>query len=302
MAGHCEVGILFADVAGSTRLYEALGDEQAHAVVTECIRVATQSVAAHGGIVVKTIGDELMAAFRQPAQMCAAAVDIQRRMAQLGRPAGLDNQINVAFRVGFHFGPALQDDRDFFGDSVNVAARMVALAKANQILTTGEVRDSLPSAQQAIITEFGEIDVKGRQRAVRVARVAWEEQHQITTVIQLAGAKTRPAATLNLRLVFEGRSWHVPTTVKTISCGREPSSDLVLKGPQVSRTHATIERRRDKFVLLDHSSNGTFLLGEDRQPLKLHREEFGLTRQGRIDFGELDNDDADSLWFFIDEA
>ena len=86
MAGHCEVGILFADIAGSTRIYEMLGDARAHAIVTDCLRATAAIVASHGGIVVKTIGDELMAAFQQPVSMYTAAVSIQRKITQMEGP------------------------------------------------------------------------------------------------------------------------------------------------------------------------------------------------------------------------
>lgn len=300
MAGHCEVGILFADIAGSTRIYEMLGDARAHAIVTDCLRATAAIVASHGGIVVKTIGDELMAAFQQPVSMYTAAVSIQRKITQMARPPGLDEHVSVALRIGFHFGPALHEQQDFFGDSVNIAARVVALAKANQILTTGEVMDSLPAAQKTMVSEFGQIDVKGRSDPLRIARVTWEEKLQNTTVIKFAGSAASPASALNLRLVFEGRKWHVPELVKSISCGRDASSDIILKGTQVSRIHATIERRNQKVFLLDHSSNGTFLVLEDKPPFKLHREEFRLVGQGRIDFGEPDGETTDSLWFYID--
>jgi adenylate cyclase len=299
MAGHCEVGILFADIAGSTRIYELLGDTRAHAIVTGCLRTVGEVVAAHGGIVVKTIGDEMMVAFHQPLSMYTAAVNIQRRITQMPRPAGLDEQVSIAMRIGFHFGPALHDNQDFYGDSVNVAARVVALAKANQILTTGEFMYFLPSAQRAMVSEFGRVDVKGHNEPLRIARVAWEEKLQSTTVIKFANAPAPGPAALNLRLVFEGRKWQVPDLVKTICCGRDAASDIILKGSQVSRTHATIERRNQKVVLLDHSSNGTFLELEGKPLFKLHREEFRLIGQGRIDFGEPDGETTDHLWFYV---
>jgi adenylate cyclase len=299
MAGHCEVGILFADIAGSTRIYELLGDTRAHAVVTGCLRTVGEVVAAHGGIVVKTIGDEMMVAFHQPLSMCTAAVNIQRRISHMPRPAGLDEQVSIAMRIGFHYGPALHDNQDFYGDSVNVAARVVALAKANQILTTGEFMYFLPSAQRAMVSEFGRIDVRGHTEPLRIARVAWEEKLQSTTVIKFAEAPAQAPSALNLMLVFEGRKWQVPDPVKTICFGRDAACDIILKGPQVSRTHATIERRNQKIILLDHSSNGTFLELDGKPLFKLHREEFRLIGQGRIDFGEPESDTTDRLWFQI---
>lgn len=300
MSAACDIGILFADIAGSTRIYEVLGDQRAHAVVRQTLRICSEPVVDQGGKVVKTIGDELMAAFPSPKAALLASIEIQRRInAMPPLPVG-DGTMRVALRIGFHFGPAMLERDDFFGDSVNVAARVVGLAKSNQILTTGEVLDLLPEADQAQLTEFGRIDVRGRAEPVRVARVEWEARRQTMTVLRVVGEEDDPQKPTNLRLVFEGRNWRVPADVKSISCGRDKISDLVLKGAQVSRSHATIERRRGKVFLIDHSTNGTFLLVENQAPIKLHREEFGLINHGHIIFGSIDSEDADNLWFYIE--
>lgn len=300
MSGVCEVGILFADIAGSTRIYELLGDRRALAVVNQCFQIIAQPVKAHGGIVVKTIGDELMAAFARPMSAYTAAVEIQRRFHEMPALPGTDGKMRVGLRIGFHFGTALREHEDYFGDTVNIAARVVGLAKANQILTTGEVMDILPAAQRTTVAEFARIEVKGRTEPVRVASVQWEEKPQNTTVIRLGTNQPAPARETTLRLVFEGRNMRIPPSMRSIRCGREDVSDLILKSTQVSRAHATIERRRDKIVLIDHSTNGTYLVPEHQQPIKLHREEFGLMRCGRIVFGEIDSEEADIVYFFVD--
>ena len=173
-SAECEVGILFGDIAGSTRIYENLGDQRALSVVNQCFRIMSEPIAAHGGIVVKTIGDELMAAFGRPAAAVSAAIDIQRRIEQLPTLPFSDPPLKVAIRIGLHFGTALKEHRDFFGDTVNVAARMVGLAKGRQILTTGELVDLLPAPLNAHAIDFGAIEVKGRSEPVRIAQVRWE--------------------------------------------------------------------------------------------------------------------------------
>jgi class 3 adenylate cyclase len=299
MGASRDIGILFADISGSTRIYEALGDQRAHSIVEQALRIVAGPVTSEGGSVVKTIGDELMAAFPTPAATLHAAIDIQKRINELPPLPFGDGDMRIAMRIGFHFGPAVEQAEDFFGDSVNVAARVVGLAKANQILTTGEVLDLLEPADAARLIEFGRIDVRGRTGPVRVARVEWEEQRQSTTVLRFAGTPDEPEREANLRLVFEGRNWQVPPSMRSISCGRDELSNLVLKGPQVSRAHATIERRRGKVFLIDHSTNGTFLVIENQQPIKLHREEFGLVNHGHIVFGAVDDEGVDNLWYYI---
>src|SRR5882672_228377 len=111
-----ELAVLFADVSGSTRIYESLGDERALAMIGRCLTLMTEASAGYGGRVIKTIGDEAMIAFPSADSAAQAAAEMQVRIA--AEPA-IDAR-RLAIRVGFHFGPALQTQGDVFGDSVNV--------------------------------------------------------------------------------------------------------------------------------------------------------------------------------------
>lgn len=292
------VGILFADIVGSTRMYEVLGDLRALAVVTRCFEVMGQAVEGQGGRVVKTIGDELMAVFPGADSALLAAMDIRRAMAELPPVAHDGTLIRPRVRIGLHHGPALFDNDDWYGDTVNLAARIAAVASAGQVLTTGELRDRLPVPLRALTTEFAQIEVKGRREPVRIARVA-EDHGPETTLIRGAVAAPPRVPDASLRLVQNERSWIVPPGTRSIVCGREAGCDVALSGQQASRRHATIEIRRDKVVLIDHSSNGTWLMIDESRPVRLSREEFGMTRTGRIVFGSPDAPDADVLHFTV---
>jgi len=115
-----DLAVLFADVSGSTRLYETLGDERALATVGQCLALVREACDGHSGRVIKTIGDEVMAVFALADQAAQAAAAMQARVST--EPFAVGQRI--AIRVGFHFGPALETDSDVFGDSVNVAARL----------------------------------------------------------------------------------------------------------------------------------------------------------------------------------
>lgn len=295
-----DVGILFADIVGSTRMYELLGDERALAVVNGCFAVMSDCVAAQGGQVVKTIGDELMASFDSAPQTLAAAMHIRRQIATLPPVPGIATQVRARVRVGLHYGPALFDRDDYFGDTVNLAARMAGLASPGQILTTGDLLDRLPVHLRGLASEFAEIEVKGRQVPVRIARVSDDAATTENTQVRfVASAPVAPPVEPTLRLAFAGRSWAVPQGTRRIVCGREEGCDILLTGTLASRQHATIELRRDKVILIDHSTNGTVLLVEGERPVRLMREEFGLIRAGTILFGKLDAADADRLTFTI---
>ena len=298
MEAQHDVGILFADIVGSTRLYERLGDKIALSVVQDTLAAVAEAVAAHRGRIVKTIGDEVMAVFDGPEAGFAAAIDIRRRATTLPPLPG--NGGMVQLRIGLHFGPALMEEGDYFGDTVNIAARLVALANPDQILTTGDLLDRLPPDQQDEATEFAAIEVKGRHDPVRVAQVTAGMPRQETT--QIGYGKTAAplrAVAVTLSLTAQGRTWEVPPGTRRVVFGRDAGCDVVLTGAQVSRQHATIEFRRDKVILVDHSSNGTTLVVREGRPVILLREEFGMLQGGHIIFGRLNEPGAVVIGFAI---
>ncbi|QYK43359.1 MAG: adenylate/guanylate cyclase domain-containing protein [Paracoccaceae bacterium] len=294
--------ILFADIVGSTRLYEMLGDERALAVVNACMEAMTLAVEAQHGRVVKTIGDAVMATFPAAEPAFLGAMDLRRRINALPAIEAGDRPIRPRVRVGLHFGQALREHDDYFGDAVNVAARMSEMASAGQILTTGDLLDQLAPYMRALATEFAEIEVKGRHDPVRVARVADDSAAKENTLVSLAAPAPPRAAEISIALSYRGRRLRMDAQSRRILFGREAGCDVILTGPSASRQHATIELRRDKVILIDHSSNGTCLiLGADR-PIRLRREEFGLINSGRIVFGTPEAADADVLDFTIGQA
>src|SRR5260221_1605408 len=159
-----ERAILFADVSGSTALYELLGDKPAAKAIEGCLGELRVIVAKRDGQVVKTIGDEIMVVFGNPEAACNAAREMQQRMTALPPTAG----VKLAIRIGFHFGLVLEENEDFWGDGVNTAARLAGLAKAGQILTTGATANALAAIQRANLRDLDAFTVKGKQDVVRV--------------------------------------------------------------------------------------------------------------------------------------
>ena len=159
MAGQkVNLTVLFADVSDSTRLYESIGDTAAFGNVREVIGLLKGITDAFGGRVVKTIGDGLMCAFPVADAAASAAGEMQRQIAQ--RPP-LKEGRKLTIRVGFHFGPVIQDGEDVFGDSVNVAKRMEELALAGQAITTGDTVAALSLQMRETVRRLDALPVKG---------------------------------------------------------------------------------------------------------------------------------------------
>jgi len=139
---------LFTDLKGSTALYERVGDLAAYDLVRQHFRVLYDVVAAEAGAVVKTIGDAVMATFPTPDRALAAALRMRKEMARIN--AERRNE-DLLLKIGIHEGPCLavtlNNNQDYFGRTVNVAARVQGLASSQAIFATKSVVEDTKSAK-----------------------------------------------------------------------------------------------------------------------------------------------------------
>ena len=284
--------VLFADVSGSTRLYEKLGDKEALHAVERCLNRMTRATEQFKGRVVKTIGDEVMAAFDSAEAGMDAACSMQQRVDDLPPVSG----IKLAIRIGFHFGPAIEEGKDVFGDTVNTAARMAVLAKAGQIITTAETVAALPALLQQSTREIDALSVKGKAEDVHVCEVLWQESDDLT----MKSASVSPAPVAARMTVRHGGDEKVLDAGHGVfSLGRDAGCDIIINDRRASRTHARIERRRDKFVLIDQSTNGTYVAFDGEVEFALKREEVILRSKGRISFGHAYDEGGEIVEFQV---
>lgn len=164
------VAILFTDLAGSTALYSRNGDAFAYSLVRQHFNVLFEIVAQHNGAVVKTIGDAIMAAFTVPADAFEAAISMQNQMQVLNKKLQLLEPNQLILKVGINAGPCisvtLNERSDYFGMTVNSAARVQGLSKGNDIVVTDSVLADLK--QQDNSWEQNEVELKGLEAPIRV--------------------------------------------------------------------------------------------------------------------------------------
>lgn len=273
-----QMAVVFADVAGSTRMYDTLGDTRAKELVDECLALMTEVVKQHDGRVIKTIGDEVMCVLPSADSGCLAAMKMQLGIDELLAYGS----IKRAIRVGFHFGPVIEEKNDVFGDTVNLAARMAGLAKAQQIITTASTVQQLSPAMRFITRRIAALSVKGKGDDIEIFDVIWQPNDSVTV---MAPAFNSIASVAELHLQHGNTPLLLTQADSAIVLGRDAGCDLVISGHTVSRQHARIERRRDKFFLIDQSTNGTFLSIVGEPEITLRREEVVLRTQGRIALG-----------------
>lgn len=272
------VAILFVDIAGSTALYERLGNTAAKRLVTGCLGILGEEVDRQDGQVVQAIGDELMCRFPSAEDACLAAIRMQQRLAQ----QRLDPEVPVRVRVGFEWGEALSEGNNLYGDAVNTAARLAHMAKGGQIMTSeGAVRQAGASVDTRC-RPLGTLPLKGKEEPLTVCEILWRPEDlaedPIGSTILTRAAPRRQ----HLHLVFGDLELRMGGDRPRITLGRDMDNDLVIPYPEASRFHATIEARLDKFYLDDHSANGTTLIGPDGTQIVLHREEAPLSGRGQI--------------------
>ena len=275
--------LLFADICGSTHLFEKYGDLRARQIETLVLDLLAARTLAHRGVVIKTIGDEIMSQFPDAETGVNAACEMQQAVKDDLMLADL----GLAIRIGLHHGSVLLEKDDVFGDAVNVAARMVALAKADQIITTQETLDNLSAHLRQKTRGLGHSWVRGKQNEMEIAEVIWYESGGLT---QMCDGETQKILRNQLyaRLVlnYRGREIELVPSLQVFKIGRGPKSDLVVDRELVSRSHAAIEFRQGKFILADHSTNGTYLLLDNGARFFVRREEFTLQERGVICLGQ----------------
>lgn len=277
--------LVFADISGSTKLYDTLGDTLAKQMIDECIDLLRAATVRYGGRVIKTIGDEVMSMLPDADSACLAATDMQLMVSALPVVAGVQR----AIRVGFHAGPVIEENGDVFGDTVNLAARMAGLARGGQIMTTRATVDAMSVMLRSSTRPIAALAVKGKGDDVPVCEVLWQAGEELTMATPSLQSGVGRA---DLQLRFASQVFDMPQGNTTVVLGRDASCDIVVPDRMASRQHARIERRRDKFYLIDQSTNGSFVKVEGEPEIELRREEVMLRASGHIALGHSVTDAA----------
>jgi class 3 adenylate cyclase len=272
--------VLFADVCESTAIYENVGDARALALINRLFRALDKEVNAAGGVTVKNLGDGLVCQFREAEGAFRAACAMQEQAARLvddGAPA-------MKIKVGYTYGPVVLKDGDVFGDTVNVCARLVSLANPDQVLTTQQTVEALPPGLRGRCRELYAAKVRGRSSQVSVWEVLWRSDPDVTK-LEDSGAGADDAADWVLKVTLAGENYLVDHKA-VLRIGRDAANDVVVATEHASRMHARIFSRDDHYVIVDQSSNGTFLMvdGTARE-VRLRRSEAVLGDRGWIGLG-----------------
>jgi len=285
MGREVEVAILFADVVGSTQLYEDLGDDQARAMVARCLAIMREATESNRGTVIKTIGDEVMATFPRADDAIAAGKRMQEQISiaqELAHEKG-----HVAIRIGCHYGPVVEEQRDVFGSAVHVANRMTSQAKARQIVTTLGMVQELSPEWRSFARQIDVATVRGKAEEVVLFEILWQPDDATSMLPTVTWSSEKSSQLRRLSLRSQGKEVIVGQGRKSATLGRSDDNDVVVKGNLISRVHARIEATRDRFTLIDESTNGTFVQTNDGDEIFIRRDSTVLTGEGTIGLGRV---------------
>jgi adenylate cyclase len=280
-----ELAILFSDVVGSTRLFELLGDMRARDMIATCIDVMRNATEKNSGTVIKTMGDEVMATFPSADEALTAAAQMQQQITANSQ-LKIDGHA-VAIRVGCHFGPVVLENRDVFGATVHTANRMTSQAKAGQIVTTAATVAQLSADWRAAVRQIDVATLRGQGNEVALFEVHWQPDEVTSMLPQIAMGTGPSKKTARLRLMMQDREVVVDESRPNIVMGRAEESDLCVKGNLISRLHARIEVSRNKFVLVDQSTNGTFVQTTTGEESFVRRDSMQIKGEGMIGLGRV---------------
>jgi len=298
MGKDIELAILFADVVGSTRLYELMGDLRARDMVAICIDVMRSATEQRQGTVIKTMGDEVMSTFPSADEALNAAAQMQQQISSHAQ-LKVDGQ-PVSIRIGCHFGPVMLENRDVFGATVHTANRMTSQAKAGQIITTAATVERLSPEWRASCRQIDIAAIKGQGNEVALYEVLWQSE-DVTSMVPAISMNSRPVRLLRLRLRANDRDLVIDDQHSSITIGRAEDNDVVIKGNLISRLHARIEISRNKFVLIDQSTNGTFVQTADGEESFVRRDSLQIKGEGTIGLGRLPEQDSPQTIRFVCE-
>lgn len=275
-----QCAVLFADLAGSTGIYERLGDTAAKKLVDECLNRLMRQAQAAQGVMIKTIGDELMLRFPSADSAAQAAITMQRENREAQSP--------FALRIGFHYGPVISEKNDVFGDAVNTAARLAQMARNGQILTSEDSVQRLDLTRKQTARPFDFDKLRGKTQAIRIFELVWETPREVTRLAEPAETTARHNAveiSKAIKLSVRNEDRRFSPEDAPITVGRESICMFTISSEFASRVHVHIEYRRGKFMLLDRSTNGTYVTPEGGDEVFLKGESMHLTRNGIISLG-----------------
>ena len=280
-----KIVVLIADIAESTHLYDRMGDITATSMIKKCLSLIQEIAQQQMGDVINTTGDRANCIFWDATSAVLAAKGMNEAI-ENHIINDTDDGMPINLHIGIHSGPVQNEGNEIFGDTVNMVVRVTKIAKPRQILITEQVFNDLEATLKPSAQLTTTITVKGNSSPLNLYEFIWED-YDTTVAIdrdKLSGLKT--VQNRCLELTVQNQTYEITCHVPRLKLGRQSQNDLVIRDKSVSRFHALIELKNDKFVLNDQSTNGTFVNPQEGKPYCVKQTEAYLEGTGVLWLGE----------------
>lgn len=217
-----------------------------------------------------------------------AAVMMQAR---ISADTKQEDRITVSIRIGCHYGPVVQEQNDIFGAAVHTANRMTSQAKARQIVISGGTVEHMSPELKKQTRQIDVATVRGKLDEVALYEFLWNPE-EATSMLPTIEWENQERKASKLELSFRDQTIEVTDRRKNVIMGRAEDNDLVVKGNLISRIHAKVEMRRGKFMLVDQSTNGTFVLNLLGEETFVRRDSMEINGEGTIGLGRAEEPGA----------
>lgn len=285
--------IVFSDIVGSSRLYASLGNQRAKEKIAQALHHMREIVETLSGKVIKTIGDEVMASFADPDHACTAAIALNLKL----------NALHFYLRTGLCFGRVIKDSHDIYGDTVNNAAFLAKSAQANQILLDENTFDHL-NIMRDKAEYFDRLNFKDHPQESKIFRLNWELNNADALEATMVSSSTsrKPGIIKHSRLILccDEQRYYMDTSSKTIIGRDKKIAQLCVPHINASRKHCTVLYHNKKFILQDHSTNGTYLYQGQQKEVFLKRESTPLIYSGSISLGQPQAKNSPKIDYFLE--
>ncbi len=281
--------ILFVDLVDSTGLYDSEGDHQARTFVSQYLSHLSEIIQRNTGTVVKTLGDGILTYFAEMDSAIQAAIEIHQNNITLSEHVMLSH-------IGIHYGDITIRNNDIFGDAVNIASRMVDIAKSGQSIISEQAAAQTGDVFKTQLRQIDHTIIKGKKQAISIYELFSLNDDQ--TIMYSADLINKSAPERNLKVSYKDQTFYLNQDNLSLIIGRTSDCNISLSSPLVSRHHATITYHKAKFIYTDKSTNGSYIK-DNKQELFLRREQTILPDNGVISTGiETEKNSSDKLIYF----
>ncbi len=274
--------VLSADIANRAQLDELLGEKESKVLVKSCISYLSAIAKQHQSTLVKTVDNGLMCCFEDVNYAVKAGKAMHQDLKYIN-VSDMPEFTPPNTRIGIHYGDVKIEDDNISGGAIKIASGLLGVAEPRQIIITKQAVALLNQDIQTLVKHTDKIKINDTKGKLEIYDVLWEiDSLPASSKEKKSGADLRPC----LELRMKDKMIEVEKTRATITIGRQSDNDLVVREKPVSRSHARIEYRDDRFFLVDQSSNGTLVRTDDGEMMHVIQDEVELVGDGVIGVGK----------------